>query len=224
MFSQSVRCRWLWANSVSFVHTFQWVWTNWYLCILVTRAIFHRGITPLIRRLCCVQVRGPPGGKSKWLCPKGSVNVSLCLLSCWYKEPCVEWWCDVWIYLCSAPQLFLHMCVYAGRLEIGLLREKKWFEKFFGPCSRLQGPSFPRSIAPIWCPMSTTCIARRRFWLHILVSDIHSFFCRDAMKGSQCSPEVQQLCFTTKLWWSFDHTFVFFQLHIKCWLLFDHMI
>lgn len=31
----------LWANSVSFVHTFQWVWTDSYLCVLVTRAIFH---------------------------------------------------------------------------------------------------------------------------------------------------------------------------------------
>lgn len=28
-------------NSVSFVHTFQWVWTDSYLCVLVTRAIFH---------------------------------------------------------------------------------------------------------------------------------------------------------------------------------------
>lgn len=172
----------LWANSVSFVHKFQWVWTDSYLCVLVTRAIFHRGITPLIGRLCCVQVRGPLGGKSKWLCPISSVSVSLCLLSCWYKEPCVEQQWDVWIYLSSALQLFLRMCrcLFFGwgvaervwTLRLDFCEKRSWWG-LFGPGSHLQGPSFPRGITPIWCPMSMIVLPWDTFDLnssHIIVT------------------------------------------------------
>lgn len=163
-----------WANSVSFVQTFQWVWMDSYLCILVTRAGFHRGTTPLIGCLCCVQVKGPSWRKSKWLCPKSSVSVSLCLLSCWYKEPCVERWCDVWICWCSARQLFLRMYVYACiwggggevctesmRFEIERLGENKWTETFL---DQLRGPSFPRSV---------TLFAARCQWFYYHETTFH---------------------------------------------------
>lgn len=183
-----------WANSVSLVQTFQWLWMDSYLCILVTRAGFHRGITPLIGCLGCVQVKGPSWRKSKWLCPKSSVSVSLCLLSCWYKEPCVDRWCDVWICWCSDRQLFLHMyvCMYLGRRGRGLhgeyevwdwtfvRKEVNW--DFFGVSSQLQGPSFPRSI---------TVFAARCQWLYYhetRLTWIHFTCC------FQCRNSLEQPC------------------------------
>ena len=179
----------LWANSVSFVQTFQWVWTDSYLCILVTRAGFHRGITPLIGRLCCVQVKGPTWRKSKWLCPKRSVTVSLCLLSCWYKELCVEDWCDVWICLCSARQPFLLMYVCAciwggegeGEYEVDCMRlnfcEKTSELRLFWTKFPTAGAHFSQEYYPFLCPMSVVVLRwdafnLNSFYILVTISDI----------------------------------------------------
>lgn len=174
-----------WANSVSFVQTFQWVWMDSYLCILVTRAGFHRGITPLIGCLGCVQVKGPSWRKSKWLCPKSSVSVSLCLLSCWYKEPCVDRWCDVWICWCSDRQLFLHMyvCMHVSGEEGARVARRVWSLRlnFCEKRSELRlfwskfptaGAQFSQEYYRICCPMSVVVLPWDTFNLdsfHMLV-------------------------------------------------------
>lgn len=127
-------------------------------------------------------------------------------------------WCDVWIYLSSARQLFLRMCrclfFWWGEsmnFEIALLWEKKLTETFW---TRLPsaGARFSQGYYPHLVPDVNDCVAVRHFWLefvsHFSYYFRHSaFFCPHAMKGSQCSPKFQQLHFTAKHW-SFNHTFV----------------
>lgn len=129
--------------------------SHFYLCTLVTTAIFRVDIALLIVRLCCGQAGGPAGGETGWLFHLKVQSVCVCcslyLQSCWYKEPCVKQWCDVWICLGRGCQLclgmaecvcvYVHMCIGGGRVEwarvwgsemsLGrALWEKEWLEAY----------------------------------------------------------------------------------------------
>lgn len=106
--------------------------------------------------------------------PKSSVCVcvtvyvccSLYLQSRWYKEPCVEQWCDVWICLGRGCQLCVCVCSYwRGSGGMGKdCRERDEFGErtvregvtwsLFGLDPRQRGPVYGARVHPsLWCPV-----------------------------------------------------------------------
>lgn len=78
-------------------------------------------------------------------------------------------------FSCVCVDAFFFGGGVAGRvwtLRLDFCEKRSW-RRLFGPGSHLQGPSFPRGITPIWCPMSMIVLPWDTFDLnssHILVT------------------------------------------------------
>ena len=141
----------------------------------------------LIVRLCCRRAGGPAGGETGWLF---HLKVNLCvrarslyLQSCWYKEPCVEQWCDVWICLSRGCQLCLgervcgcvHMCRAGDRLEgerwvWGEDCERRSDLRLIWTWSQTEGSSLWRQGASLpLVPCLDDCDAMSHLWLYNLI-------------------------------------------------------